>query len=253
MVWGIQFASEFNEFCPRGNFRGYDEALAMHFGAELIPGYPPTYRFISARPVDGAGQPYRTFVDYTYHLSEKFHTEIGAARPHHPPLTPVQPHEWPMEYVYERIYKRPAAITKFTNRMYAVEEGLRDIIERLEPGVHQFNPIRVLLPKGVEHPVKYHMMTVGRWLHSFSLPDSDPASLRDVDSTDPLVFPDDKKGYAGVAMRDSVIGEAHFWCEKNLRGPTFLISDTLKAEVDKAGLRLPPHRQMKLVDKRIIH
>jgi hypothetical protein len=253
MVWGIRFASEFNEFFPRGGFRGYDEALAAHYGAEPIPGYPPTYRFISERPVDGAGQPYRTFVDYTYHLSEKFHTEIGAARPHFPPLTPVQPHEWPMEYIYERIYKRPAAITVFTNRMYAVDEGLRDIIEQLEPGVHQFNPIRVLLPKGVEHPVKYHMMIVGRWLNSFSLVDSSPASLMRTDTIAPLVHPDDKKGYAGVAMRDSVIGDAHFWCEKNLRGPTFLISDALKAEVDKAGLRLPPHWQMKLIDKRVIH
>lgn len=253
MVWGIQFAIEYSEFFPRGGFRGYDEALAAHYGAELIPGYPPTYRFISERPVDGTGQPYRTFVDYAGDVSDKFHYEIGVARPHRPALTPIQSHEWPTEHVYERIYKRPAAITQFTNRMYAVDERLRDIIERLEPGVHQFNPIRVLLPKGLQHPIQYHMIIVGRWLNSFSLPDSDPTSLRDTDSTAPLVFPDDKKGYAGVAMKDSVIGDAHFWCEKNLRGPRFLISDALKAEVDKAGLRLPPLRQMKLVDKRVIH
>jgi len=35
--------------------------------------------------------------------------------------------------------------------MYAVTQPRRGIIERLEPGAHQFNPIRVPVPKGVEH------------------------------------------------------------------------------------------------------
>ncbi|MDW4548468.1 hypothetical protein R5H32_03785 [Defluviimonas sp. D31] len=68
MVWAIRFETEFNEFFPRGSFRGYDEALAAHYKAEQRPGrtpkHPPAFVFTSERPLDGDGQPYSTFVDY---------------------------------------------------------------------------------------------------------------------------------------------------------------------------------------------
>ncbi len=181
-------------------------------------------------------------------VTDKFHAELGVRRPHHPPLDPVQPHEWPTEYVCERVYKREAAIVKFTNRMHAVVEPLRDIIERLEPGVHQFNPIRVLLPKGVEHPVPHYMMVVGRWLNAFRLEESDPGCVRvSAGNTASVGGAEDKAKYAGVAMATAEIGNAHLWCERKLRGPTFYMSDRLKDEVTKAGLRLPPHYKMKSV------
>jgi hypothetical protein len=138
-------------------------------------------------------------------------------------------------------------MVEFPNRAYAVTEPLREILERLEPGVHQFNPIRVLLPKGEEHPVPHHMMIVGRWLNAFRLEESDPRCLRDIDSVAPVVRSDTKEYFAGVAMSASAIGGAHLWCERNLRGATFYVSDTLKDEVTKAGLRLPPSFRMKLV------
>lgn len=237
----------FNEFFPRGGFRGYDEALAAPYGAEYKSSFPAGFVFKSDRPLNSVGNPSAYFTTYSREVSEKFHAEIGVPQPHEPALLPVQPHEWPAEYVYEKAYKRHASIVEFSNRMYAAEDALREIIERLDPGVHQFNPVRVLLPKGVAHPVTFHMMIVGRWLNSFSLADSEPTSLQDVETTAPRVFPDNKKGFGGVAMQASVIGGAHFWREKSLGRPTFLLSDVLKAEVGKAGLRLPPHFKMKSV------
>lgn len=252
LVWAIRISTEFNEFSPQGYYRGYKEALAAHYDAEprpgLTPKHPPVFVFKDKREVDGDGVPYRTFTDYAYDVSEKFHAEQGVRRPHHPPLDPVQPHEWPAEYVYKRAYKRDAAIVKFPNRSYAVTEPLRNIIERLEPGVHQFNPIRVLLPKGVEHPIQHHMMVVGRWLNAFRLEESDPSCLRDADTVSPAVYLDDKRSFAGVAMAASEIGSAHLWCERAFRGGTFYVSDVLKAEIDKAGLRLPPTFKMKSVN-----
>ncbi len=132
--------------------------------------------------------------------------------------------------------------------MHAVAEPLRDIIERLEPGVHQFNPIRVLLPKGVAHPVPHFMMVVGRWLNAFRLEESDPGCV-DVSASNSVSVGGaaTKEKFAGVAMANSEIGDAHLWCERELRGPTFCMSDRLKDEVTKAGLRLPPHYKMKSV------
>ncbi len=250
MVWAIVIPSEFNEFFPRGGFRGYKEALAAHYKAERRPGltpqHPPQYVFTSERPEDGDGNPYAAFTTYTFHVSEKFHSVIGDRSRHDPPLLPIQPHEWPAEYVYKRPYKRQAAMIQGPNRMFFVSDPLRDIIERLDPGVHQFNPIRVILPKGEEHPVRHHMMIVGRWLDSFRLEESDPNSLH-ADHKPPLVKASHKEAFRGVAMSSVEIGTSHLWCERRLRPATFYISDTLKDEVVEAGLRLPPHYKMRMV------
>jgi len=176
MVWGVCSPSDYSEFSPRGGYNGYEEALAAHYKVVekpgLTPQHPVNYVFTVDRPQQSDGEPYISFTTYSRDVSEKFHSEIGVRRPHEPALLPVLPHEWPAEYVYEKIYKRPASFLMFPNRMYAVEEKLRDLIEQLEPGVHQFHPIRVMWPKGVEHPIRFHMMIVTTWLNSFSLEDS---------------------------------------------------------------------------------
>lgn len=182
-------------------------------------------------------------------MSEKFHSELGVRQPGKPPLLPVEPHEWPAEYVFERAYKREAAIIMGPNRMFAVVAPLRDIIERLEPGVHQFNPIRVVLPGGDEHPVQHFMMIVGRWLDAFRLDDSDPNCLTRVSTGSPVVGANYKQAFQGVAMSSAEIGNAHLWCERRLRPATFYMSDALKEEITRAGLRLPPHYKMRVIDR----
>lgn len=243
--------NDFNEFFPRGDFRGYEEALAAHYKAGRRPGLTPRHRqnymFTSEHPLDGNGNPYPAFTDYKYDVSAKFRTELGLSLWRTVPLLPVQPHEWPAEYVYEKVYKRRAALVELPSRMYAVEDGLREVIERLEPGVHQFHPIRMILPEGIEHPIQHHMMVVGRWLSSFRLAQTDPGCLRDAETVSPIVHSDTKECIAGVAMDSVEIGSAHLWCERYVRGPKFLISDLLKDEIIKAGLRLPPHFKMKSV------
>lgn len=234
MVWALEMPSAFGEFVPRGDFRGYEELLYAYFNAE--------------HPLDGDGVPYRAATSYKREVSEKFHSELGVRRTHYPPLGQIQPHEWPAEYVYDKVYKRRAAIIGLPNRLRAVEDGFREVIERLEPGVHQFRPIRLVLPKGVDHPIQHHMMVVGRYLSSFRLDQSDPACLRNVhESGWAAVYGSEKQYYAGVAMAQSDIGSAHFWHERNLGGPDFCVSDLLMEEVGKAGLRLPAHFRMKSV------
>ena len=251
MVWGIFFDSEFNAFFPKGNFRGYKAALAAHYGARQVPGltprHPPNYVFADDRPINGDGRPYEVFASYALDVSEKFHSELGETGRHRPPLLPIAPHEWPREYVYERTYTRQSALMMGPNRMYFVTESLRDIIEQLEPGVHRFNPLKVLLPKGEAHPVQHHMMVVGTWLSAFRPQQSDPKSLRDTDSTAPTIGYPRKACSRGVALSSDAIGSAHLWCERHLRSVTFLMSDQLQTEISAAGLTIPPHYRMRLV------
>ena len=63
--------------------------------------------------------------------------------------------------------KRLGAFISLPNRIYAVEAALKDIIEGLEPGVHQFNPVQILTSKGEPWPAEYFLMVVGRYLDSF--------------------------------------------------------------------------------------
>jgi len=249
MVWAIEFPSDYNEFFPQGDFKGYDEAMAAHYQAEIRPSKisrtGSAFIFTKEAPLDGDGKPYEVFSSYALDVSEKFHAPIGEPRPHRARLLPVQPHEWPQEYVYERVYKRRASIVKLPNRMFAVEDDLRNLIEALEPGIHSFNPIRMTLPKGVEHPIQHHMMIVGRWLHSFRMDLSDESFLRkSIEGSASFRAPPTGK-VAHVAMDSAVIGDAHIWCERRLRGLRYYISDTLHSEAAKLGLRLP--KQFKLM------
>ena len=58
----------------------------------------------------------------------------------------------------------------------AVSETLRDIVEDLEPGVHQFWPIEITTPDG-PYPGKYFGLAIGRSIKSFSEDDTDPSAL----------------------------------------------------------------------------
>lgn len=203
--------------------------------------------FADDRPINGDGRPYEAFAFYALDVTEKFHSELGESGFHRPPLLPIALHEWPREFVYMRTYARQSALMMVPNRMYFVTEPLRDIIERLEPRVHQFNPLRVLLPKGEEHPVQHHMMVVGNWLSAFCPRQSDPKSLRDTDSTAPTIGYPWKACSRGVALSAEAIGSAHLWCERHLRSLTFLMSDQLQTEISAAGLTIPPHYRMRLV------
>ena len=56
-----------------------------------------------------------------------------------------------------------------------MDKALKDIIETLEPGVHQFWPIRIQTYKGIDHPTPYFGFVVGSFLDAFSPEHSDAA------------------------------------------------------------------------------
>lgn len=253
MVWVIHIQPVTNEFSPDGEFRGHAEALAAHYNAVPKISAIGVKRFeftkqTLQRPTYGNGDPYTAFSYYYNDVNEKFCREIGVPRPHKPALAPLAPHEWPQEFVYKKTYTRRAALVEYPGLMCGVEEGLREVIERVEPGVHLFNPIKMTLPKKLPHTIPHHMMIVTRFLNSYSPENNDPGAVSITSSNTHFVASDfGKTTYSGVAMSSAVFGNAHLWRERWFRSGTFFMSDHLKAEIDKAGLRLPPHFKMKQV------
>lgn len=230
MVWAMTFPSVFGEFFPKGKMVGYQDVLNAHFDEFAIP-----------------EEKSRGLAGYRFRVTEKFHSEIGSSRIYNPPLSPIKPHEWPTEFKIEKPREALGAFLKLPNRTYAVTSSLKSIIEDLEPGVHQFNPILIKNSKGENWPDSYHVIVVGRHLDSFRPEQSDPRCLR---SPGKSLFPYDdesKESYIGIAMDEGAIESAHLWSEHELRGPEFFLSDRLQSEIKKSGLRAPKHFKMKSV------
>jgi hypothetical protein len=253
MVWAFSFPSVFGAFFPDGDFIDHRKALAAHYGAEERPGltakHEPDYVFTARRPSDASGEQFQRFSQYALFAAEKFYCEIGAERLNSRVLTPIEEHEWPKEFLYYRSYTRDVDILNLPSRVIAVTQRLRDLIEQLEPGVHQFRPIRVLLKRNVEHEVQHHVIVIGQYLSAFQLNQTDPdcVSVQDGGFVRIKFSPNDKKGFAKLAMAQSEFGNAHIWRERKLRAGEVYISDRLKTEAEQAGMVLPACMKLKVV------
>ena len=177
----------------------------------------------------------------------KFYDEIGIPLPHEPPLTPIKPHEWPPVFKLNKTRKRLGSLIQTENQILAVDDALKAIIEGLEPGVHQFNPIKVLSAKREELWGKYHVLVISRFLSSFRPEQSNLDLLKDRERHPvPIFFT--PQVYAQMAMSAAEIQDAHLWRERGaFGGGHIFISDTLQSAIADAGLRIPPHCKAKLV------
>lgn len=229
MPWAIELPTVFNDFAPSGEHEGYREQLAAYHA--------------TATELDECE---KWVNDYRARVVHKFHYEIGIPRPHEPPLTPIKPHEWPLVFKLKKPRKRLGSLIEMPNQILAADDALKAIIEELEPGVHQFNPIQVLSSKREELWGKYHVLVISRFLTSFRPEQSNPELLKNQPHPVPIFFI--PQVYAQMAMSAAEIQNAHLWRERGaFGGRNIFISDTLQSAIAKAGLRIPPHVRAKPV------
>jgi hypothetical protein len=236
MVWGLKLPSGFGDYFPDADFVGYSERLKAYFENEMSPDEKAQYgEFL------GAG--------YVAHVVENFNNEPGTAHGDSPPFRPVADHEWPEKYELFKTYKTLGSLFMMNDRLLAVDADFKDAVERLDSGFHEFRPIEVIMRKGQAYPKQYYTMLIGRFLNSFDPAKSVEGSWRKPSEKyeQYFVFDSTKKYMSGLAFSKRSIGDAHLWRERRLPHPEILFSDALKAEFDKANLRLPKHVQMKEV------
>ena len=174
-----------------------------------------------------------------YDGSRKFTEDLGH----------VEEHERPINFKTRKPYDRLKDLIKTENRLLAVSEPLRDLIERLEPGVHQFWPINITVPNMAEkryepYPAPYFAMVVMQHLDSFSPERSDPDAF---DAERPRVLQPHAKSASGIAISKEAVGNAHLWREARLRGPAIYLSNTLNDEMKRLELTSPRHLKLKEV------
>ncbi len=242
MVWGMNLPKGFGEFWPSGDFEGWDERLTDYYYEQ-----PPE---VQKELFDYPEGPFSAELQYPFYVSKKMICEVGTkVRLEFPLITAVLPEEAPTSFVTRKSHKKLGSLIMFNNRIIAADEELKALIERLEPDVHQFFPIEIIMPKGVVFPKKYYTLVIGQYLDSF-VPEKSKADSFTESNVKPGFYKheENKKGVNGIALSKAKFGEAHLWRERHLGGEWLTcFSDELITEIEAAGLRLPKHYQMKEV------
>jgi hypothetical protein len=240
MVWGVTFPPTFGAHSPDGNFDAFKAQLHKNFDA-----MPEERRNLYVWP--GPGHVLCP-PEYVLEIYDKL-TKNPSKRWHgHPASRPIEEHEWPAEFAIEKRRDNLAAIINIGD-VLLVEDALKNIIERLEPGIHQFRPITITMPRGAVYPMQYYTMIIGQWLDSFAPEMSEPECFSGdgVRSSYTVKYPATKSKMAGLALSANLFGNSHLWRERNMFKPLIFMSNILHSEIIAAGLRLPKHFQMKEV------
>ena len=223
MVWGMENIGS-GMFFPSGDFPGEDarlEAIEQSMPPEKRSKYSP--------------------LGYVSHVAECIRKDKG----------PLADHELPKKFVASPRPKELGSLLKLRGGVRAVDEDLKNIIERLEPSVHQFWPLQIVMPNGDGHPNRYYGMMVLRHLDSFMPEQSDPDCWRGGEIAPGInsytVYGSSREDHAGLAMASSVFGSSHLWRERALMNPTLFFSDELQAAIKSAGLRIPKHFKLKVI------
>ncbi len=236
MAWAVRFKSEIGQFFPSGDYPELRERLHTYFTQEMSE---------KERAIFGHK------VGYARWVFEKFTNEVGILHPgDRAVLTLPQDHEWPVAFQAERPIRSLGSLFKTINRVLAVDEAMKDLIEGLEPGIHQFRSITILQPNSEAFPGSYFTMIIGQFRDSFIPEPETEGTLWNRSS-----YLDPVKGrtftgaytfsalsaerYARLPLSSATIADAHFWRERNLIGPDFFISDALHGAIKKAKLKIP--------------
>jgi hypothetical protein len=242
MVWGMTLPENFGEFWPLGDFE-YDPVKQKSGWSSRLN----VYYFQQSPEVQtelGAG---RIMVgDYGFYVCGKFKNEMGSTIGNDPPLSLIQANEPPQSFDTEKGYKALGSLIAMNSMLLAVDETLKTIIERLEPGIHKFYPIVIKMPRGKVYPKNYYTLVVGQYFDAFSLEETELGSA--FERAYGFFKPDPSKaGLNGLAVRKEAFGSAHLWRDRSFKAELTCFSDELKTEIDNAGLRLPKHNKMKEV------
>lgn len=244
MVWGMRLPSTFGEFWPFGNFEGKGSRPGADGWNDRRRAYyeermPEEQKALFADENQNGAR------NYSYHVSRKFIEERGNVNaPDDRPIDPIEPQEPPKWFETEKTYNALGSMIMLNGRIFAVDEALKDIIERLEPGVHEFLSIEIRMPRGKIFPRTYHILVIHQYLDSFSPENSKEGSCR-ADGPDHYFLAPNKQGVAGLAFSRAVFGQAHLWRERRLGPELTCFSDELNSAINEASLRIPKHYQMK--------
>ena len=221
MAWAMREPGSFGAFFPNGDLEEWEDRLKRRFD-EMSPSEKAQY---------GGDAP-----GYLYHVAQKFRSGRGM----------LEDEEKPAELKTDRTYKDLGDLMMVVDGLLVVSEAFKDVVDAMEPGVHQFWPMRFVAPWGKPYDDTLFGMVIGSRLDSFSETDSDPASFTMTDGY-PLAEYSNPKKVSGLALSRSEIGGRHLWRESRLYGLDIFFSEDLVAKLTERKMKLPKMFQVREV------
>ena len=166
-----------------------------------------------------------------------------ASNPYHPYFSPhthapmMQGWRWPIpdQPFRNRFKRREGPIVDIVDTSfgtYAISQRVIDIIEAIEPGVHQYLPYELIQPDGSVHPDQRWLLNVCTRIEALDYESSNVVALRDRPQ-----FNHDRNTGHHLVVRKSVVEGRALWFEYRYRGAQgqFLLSDRFWDALNKAG------------------
>lgn len=224
MAYGFDTSASFGNFFPDAEMPGYWEHLEQHFKEMSAKGLA-THEFFPQFQSD-------------FRRDSLYGTRA------------IDNDLIPQDFVLAKPYKSLGDMI-LLGLGVAVTDCLRSLIEELEPGRHQFKAVKITLPSGKAYPTAYFTLRVLSQLDAFDKEKSDPTCWKKSVRILKIAPPMEDHAY-GIALSRRVIADHHIWRgfvspESGISGFDFYVSDTLKAVIDAAGLKMPPFYKLKEV------
>jgi hypothetical protein len=135
---------------------------------------------------------------------------------------------------------------QLNNGLPCVTTALKGVITSIEPDIHQFWPIKILMPKGKVYPKIYHGMRIGTFLNSFKAAE-ETFHRHDPESGLYTLLHDNKKEFTNLQFRSEIFFGHHLWRENHIKTPAIYMSDELHDAISSEGLEIYKNYQAKAV------
>ncbi len=148
-----------------------------------------------------------------------------------PRLTPDQ--VAPRVIIYGKISKT-ALFAKGAGGSWTVSERFKDIVEGLEPGIHNWLPTDLVYADGKPEPEQHYFLQVGQTLDTVIFERTAFISGVSVTGEHTVMFP--RTNHLMTLDKEKIAGK-HLWKEKYAEHQATFISDELVKTLKKLGLR----------------
>jgi len=250
MVWALHVPKSFGMYWPDGRLEQEMKANGPHDGwfdrlAEHHWNATPEEKV----RLFGAPEDLREGAWYPTFVSRKLKSEQGSlSEEDGVPFGPVLAHEPPKSYhvnLMESGVAKLGSLIALPAGLLAVDEKLRGVIEAVEPGVHEFYPLEIIVADGSVSSRLFYTLVIGQFFESFSAENSDAGSFN---GTGPYYFQQEKSAVEGLCVQRSRFKTAHLWAERNFSRRFVCLSDHLRGQIRAAGLSIPKCYRLKEVD-----
>ncbi len=242
MVWAMRLPNDFGKYWPGGSFEKSDgdswySHLRARFQNVLTDEEKAKYNLQGEEWAAGL---------YKSSVVDGFTREYGTRMNEMSPiLRAIEPDEAPKSFFLRGASKKYGGLISLSNRIIAGSSKLVELLERLEPGVHQFFPIELKAKDGRLLSSDYHTIVIRNYRDSFV---SDPEKLAEdfsyYSNPNSTALVRDARQYRKFRFeREKILG-AHLWRERFFNEKLTFFSDELHRLIIESELDLPKLHQM---------